>query len=400
MSLSGFSLPDFVPRWSAGEPEHARMLSIAAAIAAVTVVGFGLSLSIPLLTFELERRGISPTWIGLNTATAGIANILMAPLVPYLLRHFGVVKLLIGAGVAGAVSLLAFKLAGPFWLWFPLRFVAGGALCVVFVVSEFWINSAAPENRRGLVMGIYATMLAVGFAAGPVLLAVVGTTGLLPFAIGTVIMLLAMIPVVAAGPLVPTISATSQHSVGRFLLIAPTATLAALVFGAVETGSMSFLPLLGLRLGMNENAAALLLSAAMLGNVAFQIPIGWLSDRADRRLVLAGCGAAGAIGALAMTVVPSGWSFMALVFVWGGIVASLYTVGLAHLGSRYRGADLASANAAFIMLYSVGFTFGPPGLGAAMDAWSPWGFPVALAAALGLYTLVVVVRRKLHPQQP
>ncbi|NJL08685.1 MAG: MFS transporter [Methylacidiphilales bacterium] len=395
MSYFGFVHPG-----PAAETDYTRLLSIAAAIAAVTVVGFGLSLSIPLLTFELERRGISSTWIGLNTATAGIANILVAPLVPRLLRQVGVVRLLIAAGAAGAFSLLAFKLAGPFWLWFPLRFIAGGALCVVFVVSEFWINSVAPERRRGLVMGIYATMLAIGFAGGPLLLATIGTTGWWPFVIGTIIMLLAMIPVVAAGSLVPAITSTSTHSVGGFLLIAPTATLAALVFGAVETGSMSFLPLLGLRIGMDETAAALLLSAAMLGNVAFQIPLGWLSDRIDRRLVLAACGAVGTVGALALTVVPPGPAFMAAVFVWGGIVASLYTVGLAHLGSRYRGADLASANAAFIMLYSVGFTFGPPGLGAAMDAWNPWGFPVALAAGLGLYTLVVVLRRVYHPNRP
>lgn len=393
MSLFSFAFP-----WSTLESDTGRTLSIAAAIIAVTVVGFGLSLSIPLLTFELEHRGISSTWIGINTATAGIANILIAPMVPRLLRQFGVVLLMFAAGVVGAAALLAFKVAGPFWLWFPLRFLAGGALCVVFVVSEFWINAVAPERRRGLVMGIYATTLALGFAAGPGLLAVTGTTGWLPFVIGALIILAALVPVMAAAKLVPVLEATSEHGIGRFVLIAPTATLAALVFGAVETGSMSFLPLLGLRLDMAENAAALLLTAAMLGNVAFQIPLGLLSDRTDRRLVLAGCGLVGTLGALAMMVVPPGPALLALVFVWGGIVAALYTVGLAHLGSRYRGADLAAANAAFIMLYSVGFTLGPPGLGAAMDAWNPWGFPAALAVALGLYTLVAVARLIHHPE--
>lgn len=393
MSLFSFAFP-----WSTLESDTGRTLSIAAAIIAVTVVGFGLSLSIPLLTFELEHRGISSTWIGINTATAGIANILIAPMVPRLLRQFGVVLLMFAAGVVGAAALLAFKVAEPFWLWFPLRFLAGGALCVVFVVSEFWINAVAPERRRGLVMGIYATTLALGFAAGPGLLAVTGTTGWLPFVIGALIILAALVPVMAAAKLVPVLEATSEHGIGRFVLIAPTATLAALVFGAVETGSMSFLPLLGLRLDMAENSAALLLTAAMLGNVAFQIPLGLLSDRTDRRLVLAGCGLVGTLGALAMMVVPPGPALLALVFVWGGIVAALYTVGLAHLGSRYRGADLAAANAAFIMLYSVGFTLGPPGLGAAMDAWNPWGFPAALAVALGLYTLVAVARLIHHPE--
>ena len=90
-----------------------------------------------------------------------------------------------------------------------------------------------------------------------------------------------------------------------FLLAAPTATLAALVFGAVETGGFALLALYGLRLGFEPETAAYLLTAVALGNVALQIPIGLLSDRIDRRLVLLASGLSGLAGAALLPVVAA-----------------------------------------------------------------------------------------------
>ncbi|OYX13446.1 MAG: hypothetical protein B7Z15_07240, partial [Rhizobiales bacterium 32-66-8] len=131
-------------RSKAGE---SRAASIAAAISSVSVVGIGISLSIPLLAIELEGRGISSTWIGLNTAVAGVATIMIAPFVPLLVRKVGVRPLLTLAIAITSLSLLAFKAIPSFVLWFPLRFALGAALCILFAVSEFWINSVAPPAK-------------------------------------------------------------------------------------------------------------------------------------------------------------------------------------------------------------------------------------------------------------
>ncbi|WP_035716236.1 MFS transporter [Azorhizobium doebereinerae] len=368
-----------------------RSASIAAAISAVSVVGIGLSLSIPLLALELESRGIANTWIGVNTAVAGVATIFTAPFVPLMVRKLGVRGVLTLAILATALSLLGFKAIPSFAMWFPLRFVFGAALCILFAVSEFWINAVAPPHRRGLVMGLYATGLSVGAALGPVILGVLGARGWAPYVAGAAVMTLGIIPILLAHGMTPRIHEEDHHGVLGFVRRSPIATLAALMFGAIETAVMSFLPLYGVRLGLSDSQASLLLTIAVLGNVAFQVPLGLVSDKIDRRYLLLFCASMGTLGAAVLPFIPvDTLGFKVAMFLVTGIVGSIYTIGLALLGERFRGADLAAANAAFVMLYSIGLVIGPPLVGFGMDAYNPYGFAVVVAGLLGLYVAVVV----------
>lgn len=368
-------------------------LSIAAAIAAISVVGLGLALSVPLLAFELDSRGISSTWIGINTAVGGLATLTCAPFLPKLVRRFGAGPMMTGAVVLGAASLLTFKVTDAFILWFPLRFLFGLSLCVLFVVSEFWINAAAPPARRGLVIGIYATTLSLGLAGGPAILSLVGTSGWAPYLIGAAFFVGAAIPAMLGASQAPVIETDSSRGVLNLMRLAPAATLAAFIFGAVETGLVNFLPLYGLRRGLTDGDAALLLTIAELGNVGLQIPLGLLSDRMDRRTLLLVCGLAGFIGAALIPVLAiDGVGMMVNVFLMTGIAAGLYTIGLGLLGARFNGAALATANAAFVMLYSIGLIVGPVSVGSGMSVMGPHGFAVVLALLMGLYVLVVAAQ--------
>ena len=187
--------------------------------------------------------------------------------------------------------------------------------------------------------------------------------------------------------------ANRRHSAWGFVTIAPIATFAGFVFGAIEQGSFAFLTLYGEKLGYSTTNAALLLVCFGLGNVASQLPIGLLSDRMSRPLLLLGCAATGMVGALAMPLAGStDIAMMAIVFITGGVVGGLYTVGLAHLGARFHGSDLATANAGFVMLYSLGMLTGAPAIGIAFDTVQPHGFAYAFAALCGAYCLLVVSR--------
>lgn len=364
--------------------------AIIAAIALVSLAGLGLSAMIPLLALEMERMGVSSTMNGMNAAVAGVANILIAPITPLLAGKIGVRRMIAGLILIDAAMILMFPLLPDFWAWCAIRFVFGAALGAMFILSEYWITVLAPPERRGLVMGVYASFLALGFAAGPVILSQAGTTGWPPYLITAALFLAALAPLALAPRSPPTLSSHGRVRLGPLIAAAPIATLAALIFGAVETGAFSQLPLYGLRIGLNEADAALLITWTMLGNLAFQIPIGWLSDRIDRRKVLFTCALFGVVGCAALPLVATmPWPQAILLFFWGGITGAIYTVGLAHLGSRFSGADMAQANAAFVMLYSFGLIAGPPYVGLGMDLAGSNGFPLTVSLLIACYAGLV-----------
>ncbi|MBN9234260.1 MULTISPECIES: MFS transporter [Phyllobacteriaceae] len=378
------------------DEESVHWLPMIAAISSISVVGIAIGLGMPLLSVILESRGHSASMIGLNTAVAGLASIAGAPLATPIATRLGVAWTMLIMIAAGALAFVGFHFATAFWMWFPLRVVLHIALTVLFILSEFWISTSAPPKRRGLVLGIYATVLSLGFAAGPWLFSRIGSSGFLPFGVIVVLVMIAAIPVLAARKESPPIRAEGEETSGflQYIWLVPTATAAVLVFGAVETGGFALFPVYGNRIGYSEADAALLLTMIGLGNVLLQIPLGMISDRVgDRRYLLLICAAVGLLGTLVMPHLAQNWYLMAaLLFVWGGVVAALYTVGLAHLGSQLSGHELASANAAFVLCYGVGMVLGPQAIGIGMDAFGPSGFGGALSLFFAAYMVLAIGR--------
>jgi len=387
----------------AAEPQDAervRWLSIIAAVSSISVVGIAIGLGMPLLSVILESRGHSASMIGLNTAVAGVASIAAAPLATPIASRLGVAWAMLLMIAAGAVAFVGFYFAPAFWMWFPLRVLLHLSLTVLFILSEFWISTSAPPSRRGLVLGIYATVLSLGFAAGPWLFAHLGSGGFLPFGVTVALVAVASVPVIAAHRESPPIRAEGEETSGflHYIWLVPTATAAVLVFGAVETGGFALFPIYGSRIGYSEADAALLLTMIGLGNVLLQIPIGMISDKVgDRRYLLLLCACVGLLGTAFMPLFAQDWHLMAaLLFVWGGVVAAMYTVGLAHLGSQLSGRELASANAAFVLCYGVGMVLGPQAIGIGMDIAGPSGFGWSLALFFGAYIALAVGRLALR----
>lgn len=364
--------------------------SLIAAISAISAVGVAIGLGLPLLSIILEKRGISSTMIGVNSAMAGVAAMMAAPVTTKIAHDFGVARTMLFAVVVSALSALCFYFADAFWMWFPLRIVFHGATTTLFILSEYWINMTAPPKKRGMVLGIYATGLAVGFAVGPLLFSVVGSEGILPFLVGAAIILLAAIPIFLARGESPELDERPDHHFIRYVWMVPMASAAAFVFGSVQAGGLSLFPIYATREGFNESQAALLLTVMGIGNMVFQIPIGLLSDQMkDRRTMLALMAFAGVCGTLALPLLVDSWILVAaLLLFWGGLVSGMYTVGLTHLGSRLKGADLVAANAAFIFCYAMGTIAGPQAVGISMDLAGTDGFAWALAVFFGLYVVL------------
>jgi MFS family permease len=166
---------------------------------------------------------------------------------------------------------------------------------------------------------------------------------------------------------------------------------------SVEAGA--FLTVYAVRLGSPETDATLLVAALGLGNMLLVPLLGWLADKIDRRWVLILCGSVGIVGsALLPATNAAGPAALALIFVWGGFIAGLYAVGLAHLGSTFRGGELAAANAAFAILYAGGVLVGPSLGGIGMDLWNPHGLPVVLGLISAALVAVIAFRAATIPR--
>ncbi|TXH82616.1 MAG: MFS transporter, partial [Rhizobium sp.] len=210
----------------AGHVEAIHWPSLVAAIASVSAVGIAIGLGLPLLSIILEKRGVSSSLIGLNTAMMGVASMLAAVITTKLAHRFGVVQTMIWAVCLSALSSLGFYYAENLLLWFPLRLVFHGATTTLFILSEFWINAASPPSKRGFVLGLYSTVFSLGFAAGPLLFSVVGSEGLMPFVIGACIILAAAIPIFIARNESPIVDEKPELHFVRYIFLVPTATAA------------------------------------------------------------------------------------------------------------------------------------------------------------------------------
>lgn len=370
-----------------------QLRGIIAAIASITAVGLSLSASLPLLALTLHARDISDSWIGINTAFSGVAAILATPVGPFLARKLGTPQALMLTLLLAAATLPMFYIFTDFWVWFPLRLLFHGASTSAFIISEFWINALAPPERRGFFVGIYATVLSAGFACGPFILATVGTTGIEPFLLSALGISIAALPILFALSSAPRLDSKPSARLHTFLLIAPAATLAAFTFGAVEQSSISLLPIFGIQIGFTPETAALLVSATAAGSFLLQLPIGFMADRMNRRHLLLICSGLGVLGAGLMPLVSGSLIvLMGILFLWGGIIAGMYTVGLVHLGARFNGADLASANAAFMLMYSLGQLIGPGLSGFALSTMGATGLPWAFFGFLAVYVVICLIR--------
>ncbi len=379
--------------------------ALVAAISCISIVGIGLSLVIPLLALRLEAAGFPAHDNGLHIAVSGLATWAGAPLTPILARTFGVRALLFAAIFLAVGTLLGFAFCGDYRVWLALRAFFGLSLTIIFVVSEFWISAAAPPGQRGMVLGLYATVLAAGFALGPALLSVTGAKGLLPFLVAAGLVAAAAIPVALAGAgAAAKIEGPGWPDWRAIFAAAPLALGAGLLYGAFETGLNGLLPVFGLRAGFSPAWATFQLTLVAFGNVIFPVPLGMIADRTRKNRLLVLFALFGFAGALALPAfVADPVAYGAGLFVWGGVVGGIYTVGLAMLADKFQGARLASANAAYIMMYALGMMAGPPILGLGLDIAPPRGLFDALAllfmAFLGLAAaLMGPFRRQPRPR--
>jgi MFS family permease len=355
----------------AGEDARPTTLrAIICVILCVTLFGLAYGYSLPVLSLIMERQGLSPTLIGLNTATSSAAVLLFGPLVPRLLVRFGLRRAIFGSIVLAVALVPPIAFTEPLYAWFPLRFALGAVIFSALIATDIWVTQGASPRTRGLLVGCYGAAIAGGIAAGPLLVTFTGSEGFAPYWTAGGLLAAAAAPMLFAYGPAPAMTRGDRPRLVRFLVAVPIATVAVTVFGVIDASILALLPIYGLRLNLSEDGAVRLVSVVLGGSVLLQVPIGYLADRFPKHFVLVGLGtvgcAAAALYPLAFLVQPA--LFLTL-FLLGGCVSGLYVVSLAILGDRFSGGSLAAAVTVFTMVMSAGTTGGPVLSGALMAAY-------------------------------
>ncbi|MEE9300315.1 MAG: MFS transporter [Alphaproteobacteria bacterium] len=375
-----------------------RQRSMIAVFASMAVAALIYGLTMPLLALVLEKQGVGDFLIGLSTATQFLAVIAVAPVTPWLLKTIGPAWLILYGTLATVVLFLLLRVFFDVYAWFPLRFAMGVAAGLLWVAGEAWVNQITEDHVRGRMVALFNLVISGGFALGPIILTLTGIEGWLPFIVSAAIMAVAAAPLLLALGVAPKFEGRPSARLPRFLILAPVAMLVCLAFAAVEGVLVSFLPIYGMHVGLSQEVSISLITVMALGGIAVQLPVGWLADRMDRRLLTSVCAFIALIGVLLMPVAVNvliwKWPYF---FVLGGALAALYTLGMVLLGERFKDADLAAATALFGVMWGVGSVIGPPLGGIGIELWDPHGMPVAVALMLAVFLplpVIAYIRRR------
>jgi MFS family permease len=356
---------------------------LAAAILSVTTVGVTVSGIAPLLSLNLEHQGVDPAWNGLMGAIPSLAMISVSPFIPVIVRRLGAARAIYASTMLAFAITLLFPVVEYLPIWFGLRFFMALGMGVALVVSETWVNALAPAEKRGTVMGIYTAVFCIGLATGTLLISFMGSEGATPFAVCAAFLLIAVIPsAVASRSGAPDFRHHPPMPLRRAFAQAPLVMFATMISGSVWLAILALLPVYGVRSGVIQSQALYLLTAYVVGNIGFQLPLGRLLDRWSAPLVLGTCGVFQLFGAVALPfVVREGALAWPVLAIWGGTLGTVYTAALIMLGRTFTTEQLTGATSAQSLAFEIGAVSGPLLAGVGMRAWNPDGMLAVIGAA-------------------
>jgi MFS family permease len=371
-----------------------RRKSLTAVILSCFGVGIAFGLGYPLTAMALEARG-EPSWIiGLAGAAPSLAILALLPILPHAVARIRPATAIILGCICCAAAYGSLYFLDDTIAWIALRFLMGATIALPWIVGETWVNHIAEDSHRARVISFYAVSFFSGFALGPILLEHVGATSPWAFVIGAAGAFLAAVPIFLARDLAPNLAHEPATGLLGGMRMAPAAMAGAFLGGFLETSHFSLLPNVAIAGGMDEGSALRLLTALIIGGLITQYTLGWLADRTSRKSLLV---ALGLIYAALIAVFPlilgTPGLALALVFILGTAVIGFYMLGLAMLGQEVEASQLATANAAFILMYTSGSIVGPAITGAAMTNGPIWGFVVITGAAALILTAVIALSR-------
>ncbi len=359
----------------------------------------GLWVALPLAMDQAEWGRIA---VGATYTSYAVGFLVGALGAPEIIRRIGHIRAFAAFASVAAAATLGLALTFEFASWMALRLLFGLGAAGLFAVSESWIADATPPEQRGAVVSAYQIAGRLGLIVGPFLLAMPGLDMNDAYVLTGILLALCLLPIVFTNRSQPLLPEGETVAPMRLFEIAPAAALAVFAAGVINSGLFAFLPIWGGSLGGAEaQAAAIVVGCAYAGSLITQWPAGLISDRFDRRLVIAALAGVAGLAALLLAVVlnPGVTGGSILIAVWGASSLAYYAIAVAHAADRSRVEELPAIASGLLVAWAAGSIIGPLIFGAAYAG--PLGarglFFLAAALSFGLAAAMFWRRRRRRP---
>ena len=339
------------------------LASVTPLLVGVAILLTGQGLQGTLLPVRANLEGFSTLSVGLMGGAYFFGFTLGCLRGSALLRRVGHIRVFAAMTAAASAVPLLHGLWVETWLWWLLRAVTGYCFAVLYVVIESWLNEQSTNETRGAVFSAYTLITLTVLAVGQQMLLLYDPQQMYLFAIASALVSIAAIPVVlSAAPTPPPVEQTVRMDLRRLFRISPAGALGCLASGLANGSFWALAPVFVAGYSMDVSLVAWFMTAAVLGGALGQWPLGFWSDRVDRRWVIGFAALTGLLAGLVIALfysVLNPLALMALSAAWGAVAFPLYAISVAHTNDHARAGEYVMISSGLLLMYGIGAIVGP-----------------------------------------
>ena len=366
------------------------------------VLMLGAGLQSTLLGVRATLEGFPTLVTGIVMSCYYVGYVLGTVIAPPMLRQIGHIRVFAALAAFASVAILVQGCFVNPYAWSAMRLLSGVCFAGIYVVAESWLNDRASRANRGRLLAVYMLVLYIGLGAAQFLLIVSNPHTTTPFMLVSVLISLAMVPIVVSAQQMPARATPDKLRVRDLYGNSPLGIVAITVSGLISSIIFSMGPVYARLSGLETKSIAAFMAVSILAAVATQYPVGRLSDRVDRRTVIAGICTfamllAGSI--VAFPAMPHAL-FLVLSALFSGFVLTLYSLSVSHVNDKLEPGQMVAASSALLLLNGTAAAIGPVLAGSLMSVFGPQAYFATLAAlcgALAIFDLWRKARRRPVP---
>ena len=323
-------------------------------------------------------------------------------LAPSLIGKVGHVRVFSALGSAISAILVIYPVAPDWIAWAGMRVVMGFCFSGVYVTAESWLNDTATNETRGQTLSLYMIVQMIGIIASQALMTVSPPEGFVLFVIPSVLVSLSFTPILLSKAPAPKFAVTRGMSFARLFRVSPLGCVGMFLIGGIYAALFGMAAVWGSLAGLSVGQISLFVASIYLGGLMFQYPIGWLSDRMDRRRLISVLALVGAVFTMVGAVNPPFAVILAVALISGGIINPLYSLLIAHTNDYIAAHEMAGASGGMIFINGLGAITGPLIVGWVIGVVGPGGFFIYVALLMLLMAGYAAYRmtRRAAPVQP